>query len=835
MSKESQLPLALPLTAGEAEEMDSSAAEASPPLRHFCHVAVPIPVDKPLTYALPHAIAGLRPGCRVKVPVGRRVLTGVVLQTDVDAPSDFKAKEVIEFLDLEPVATEDLLRLAHFVADYYLAPIGEAARALVPSDLPPWGHRRIALTDGGALSVARSEDEAALLAVLLEHRRLRLADLHRYLPSMPQLPRLLDQMQEQGRVTVEEPGRRGTRYVKALELRPGDLAEQLERCGRSAKGRAVIDYLASLSRPATLREICQAVGCGNAVVRRLLSLDLLREFTQPESRSLARHRLGSESRPTFTLRPDQDRAVEALLTELDGRRYAPFLLAGMTGSGKTEVYLRAVERCLEQERSAILMVPEIALVPALASAVRQRFGKELAIIHSNLSPSERLQEWERVRRGEARVVLGPRSALLAPVSRLGLIVVDEEHDTSYKQDVNPRYNGRDLALLRARDHGAVAVLVSATPSLESRHNVESGKLRRLELVRRAGHGKLPEGILVDLRREPGARRPGEITFSQALKAEIEQAVEAGDQIILLRNRRGYAPVLLCRACGEDFRCEDCGLSMTFHKRHHRLVCHYCAHEGRAPTLCPSCDEEALEAVGAGTERVEEQFIELFPGVAVDVLDADAGRRAGGAAAVLERFRSGQTQVLIGTQMVAKGHHFPRVSLAAVLHADSYLGFPDFRAVERTYALLTQLAGRAGRGEQVGKVVIQTYHPEHYAIQAALTGDDTTFIQEEMKFRRNFLYPPFSRMVSFLGRHKEADRVHQAMQELSRRLWNHPDASRVRITGPAAAPLERLRGKWRYQLLVRGTSGQRLRQMVRDVIEPAFGIELIIDVDPYDLM
>lgn len=829
MSKEPWLPLGLP------DEGTENPSLGEPTGQTFCHVAVPIPLDTLLTYGLPPSMAAVRPGCRVRVSVGRRKLTGVVLETDVEAPTDFAAKDIEELLDDEPVATEDLLRLARFVADYYLAPIGEAARALVPSDLPPWGHRRIALTDGGALTVPRDDEEAALLSVLLEHRRLRLSELHRHLPSMPHLPRLLERLQQQGRITVEEPGRRGTRFVKALELRSGDRAEQLERCGRSQKGRAVVDYLAALGRPATSREICQAVGCGMGVLRRLVALDLLREFTQPESRSLARHRLGGEGTPSFTLRDDQKIAVDALLSALDGRHFGPFLLAGMTGSGKTEVYLRAVERCLQQDRSAILMVPEIALVPALASAVRQRFGRELAIIHSNLSPSERLQEWERVRRGEARVVLGPRSALLAPVRSLGLIVVDEEHDTSYKQDVSPRYNGRDLALLRARDHGAVAVLVSATPSLESRHNVEVGKLQRLELVRRAGHGRLPEGILVDLRREPGAKRPGEITFSQVLRHELQEAIQAGDQVILLRNRRGYSPVLLCRACGEDFRCEDCGLSMTFHKRHHRLVCHYCGHEGRAPTLCPQCDEEALEAMGAGTERVEERFIELFPGVDVDVLDADAGRRAGGAAAVLERFRSGQTQVLIGTQMVAKGHHFPRVSLAAVLHADSYLGFPDFRAVERTYALLTQLAGRAGRGEQVGKVVIQTYHPEHYAIQAALTGDDRTFIEEEMKFRRNFLYPPFSRMISFLGRHKEPEKVHRAMQELARRLRVHPEVGKVRLTGPAAAPLERLRGKWRYQLLMRGQSGQRLRQMARDVVEPNLGIELTLDMDPYDLM
>ncbi|MEO1087635.1 MAG: primosomal protein N', partial [Acidobacteriota bacterium] len=446
---------------------------------------------------------------------------------------------------------------------------------------------------------------------------------------------------------------------------------------------------------------------------------------------------------------------------------------GVTGSGKTEVYLRAVERCLSEGRAALLMVPEIALVPALASAVRRRFGRELALLHSNLGTAERQQEWERIRRGEARVVLGPRSALFAPVANLGLVVVDEEHDSAYKQDRVPRYNGRDLALWRARDARAAALLVSATPSMESRHNAETGKLGLLNLTERAGPGRMPRGVLVDLRKEGGDKGTGEVYFSGPLLQELRKTLESGDQAILLRNRRGYAPVLLCRACGEDFRCEDCGLAMTFHRRGARLACHYCGDEKPAPRRCPACDEPALEPIGAGTERVEERFRELFPGTDVDVLDADASRRAGGAAAVLERFSRGDTQVLIGTQMVAKGHHFPRVSLAAVLFADTYLRFPDFRAVERTYALLTQLAGRAGRGERPGTVVIQTYHPDHYAIRAALEHDDAVFAEMETRFRRSFQYPPYSRMILILSQHKESPKAVDSLRQLADRIVRDP--------------------------------------------------------------
>lgn len=803
----------------------------------YAEVAVPVPLHQTLTYSVPPSGAGLKPGCRVRVTVGKRALLGVVMKLHGEAPEGFKVKPLEEVLDLEPVMPADLLALANFVAKYYLAPIGEVMRALLPSDLPPWGNRRVSLTDAGAIAPPKNALEGRLVDLLLAEPRMRLAEVQRRLAD-PGLVGTLETMRRHGRVSVEEPGRRGGRFVKAVELKAGDREEQLARCGRAPMGRAIFEYLAALARPATVRELRAAVGCGSQVIQRLIGLGLLREFMQPERQSLSRHRLTSdhEGVPELVLRPDQEVAVEHLVGALEDKEFRPFLLRGMTGSGKTEVYLRAITTCLSQGRASILLVPEIALVPALGGVVRERFGAQVAILHSNLSTTERLQEWERLRRGEARVVLGPRSALLAPVQDLGLLIVDEEHDTSYKQDATPRYNGRDLALWRARHHRAVAVLVSATPSLESRRNVEVQKLKPLELTARAGVGRLPEGILVDLRQEEGARkRPGEVVWSARLQQEIEATLAAGDQIILLRNRRGYAPIVLCRACGEDFRCEDCGLPQTLHKRRRRLICHYCGEDRAVPTICPSCDEAALEAVGAGTERVEEQLRELYPGVPIDLLDADSSRSPGGAAAVLERFRSGQTRILVGTQMVAKGHHFPDVALAAVLHADSYLGFPDFRAVERTYALLTQLAGRAGRGERPGKVVIQTYQPHHYAIRAALEHADRTFIEEEMRFRRVFHYPPFTRMILLLGRHKDAERANSEMRRLGERLLAHPLAEGVRISGPASAPLERLRGQWRVQLLLRSAVGSKLRKLVEEVLAEPVGVDLTVDVDPFDLM
>ena len=808
----------------------------SPPL--FADVAVPLPLPQAFTYSIPPALAGLaQPGVRVKVRVGKRRLTGLVLAVSDRRPEGFEIRPLEEVLDLEPVLPSDLLELARFTAEYYFAPIGEVIRSMLPGDLPPFGNRKVWLTDGGAFAVGRDAGETAVLEALREVGRISIAELTRRLGGAIPLGRRLADFAERGWVASEERTARGVRYVAAFELAPGTKDDHLVACGRSAPGRAAIEYLAAIGRPATGAEIAAMIGASPAVLRRLADRGLVRRFTQVERLGLERHILGGDGEVgEIVLRPDQTEAVARLSDAVARAAFAPFLLAGMTGAGKTEVYLRAAEAALAAGRSAILLVPEIALVPALARAVEERFGADLAILHSGLGSSERHQEWERVRRGEARVVLGPRSALFAPVASLGLLVVDEEQDTAYKQDAAPRYHGRDLALVRARAAGAVALLVSATPSLESRHNAALGKLAPLHLTARAGQGELPEGILVDLRLEAPLRVPGEIHFSDRLKAEIEGALARREQIILLRNRRGYAPMLLCRACGEDFRCDDCGLPRTLHLRDRKLVCHYCGSARPVPAACPACREGALEPIGAGTERVEETFRALYPGVEVEVLDRDTARRPGGPAALLERFARGDAQVLIGTQMVSKGHHFPNVVLTAVLAADSYLGFPDFRAVERTYDLLVQVAGRAGRGERPGRVVVQTYHPDHYAIRAALSGDDQGFAREELRFRRAFHYPPYSRMVQILAEDRNRERGHDRLADFAQAVARHRLAGAVRSTGPAPAPFERLRGLWRFQLLLRAASQRALHALLGDVLAQVPGAgELIVDVDPQQLL
>ncbi len=799
---------------------------------------MPLPLPAPLTYSVPRVWRGLaRVGVRARVSVGKRRVTGWIVARPDRPPAkvESRLRPIESVVDREPVLPDDLMEIARFVSAYYAAPLGEVLRNMIPGRLPGWGDARVELTNRGALADCRDPKSRALQRLLLDRGRLALAAIWEELGEETLFDRI-ESWRESGRIRLFDPGSRSSRYRAAVELPAGNRDAQLRACGRSPTGRLVVEYLSELKRPATLEELRSGVGASAAVVRRLVRLGVLRSFTQIETMDLARHHLAGdgETKP-IDLRPDQAVAADELVAAVRSRQFRPCFLAGITGSGKTEVYLKAACAALEEDRSVIVLVPEIALVPALARTLKQRFGNQVAQLHSNLGRAERRQEWERIRSGECRVVTGPRSALFAPVRDLGLIVVDEEQDAAYKQDTRPRYSGRDMALVRARSCAAAAVLVSATPSFETRLNVERGRYRSVRLTARVGSGVLPEPILVDLRKEAsGPRRPGEVTFSETLVDQITHSLERGEQVILLRNRRGYSPQLLCRACGVNMPCEDCGLPKSFHRRERRLICHYCGALENAPRLCPACGADALQPIGAGTERVEEEVRARFPGAVVDVLDRDATRRVGGPAAVLERFRSGRTQILIGTQMVSKGHHFPDVALAAVLAADSYLGFPDFRAAERGYALLTQLAGRAGRGERLGRFVIQTYHPDHHAIQAALHGDDEVFASQEMRFRRLFHYPPFTRMVQILVRDRDRDRGWERIRNLAEAARVHALAPGVRFSGPAPAPLERLKGKWRFQFLMRSARGADVRCLARSVA-PAPTADLTVDVDPQDLM
>jgi primosomal protein N' (replication factor Y) len=480
----------------------------------------------------------------------------------------------------------------------------------------------------------------------------------------------------------------------------------------------------------------------------------------------------------------------------------------------------------------MVLVPEIGLTPAASGAVERRFGSQAAVLHSAQSEGERWYEWQRVQAGEATIVVGPRSALFAPVRDLGLIIVDEEHDAAYKQQETPRYNARDLALVLGQRVGVPVVLCSATPSVESAALVLRGRAEVLRLTRRVAGGTLPEVELVDLRREaPEPGEQGRTLFSSRLREAITDTIADGDQVILLMQRRGWAPVLLCRDCGARIQCPSCSVSMVVHRRGGGLRCHYCGHHSPQPPSCPACSGTLLDAVGAGTEKVAHHLTRLFPDVTASILDRDTVRRRHGLHDTLGAFADGRVQVLVGTQLVAKGHHFPNVTLTGVISADAMLGLPDFRAGERTFQLLTQVAGRAGRGSKHGRVIIQTYYPDHPAVRHASSHDVTSFLEEELVFRRAFSYPPATRMAVVRWESRARRDAMHAAEDAIRSVRSIPPG--VRIRGPAPAPLEKIRNLWRWQALVTAPN----RDLVRDVLarietaNPPDSVRRVIDVDP----
>jgi primosomal protein N' (replication factor Y) len=568
-------------------------------------------------------------------------------------------------------------------------------------------------------------------------------------------------------------------------------------------------------------------------VKRLQELGLARVWQREVYRSpFDGERVERDLPPPLS--PDQDAALAAIGTAAAAGSYAPFLLFGVTGSGKTEVYLQAIARVLDAGRSALVLVPEIALTPQLVLRFRRRFGDAMAVLHSGLSDGERFDEWRRIRRREVRIVIGARSAIFAPLDDIGIIVVDEEHDGSYKQSDGLRYNGRDLALLRGKLNDAVVLLGSATPLVTTWHAVQEGRLGCLRLPSRVGGGELPPVTVVDSRPERGA------LLTAGVRQALEETLERGEQSLLFLNRRGFATFLVCRDCGATLTCPNCAVTLTHHQGKNRHLCHYCDYAVPAPSLCPACGGGEIGLYGAGTERVEHLLTEAFPAARIGRMDRDTVRGKGGHARVLRQLESGEIDILVGTQMITKGHDVAGVSFVGVVSTDAFLNLPDYLSAERTFQLLTQVAGRAGRGELSGRVMVQTLAPDHYAVQAAKDHDFEGFYREEIRHREEAFYPPFARLacvqvsavVAGLAERSAAATADFLRGEI-RRL-----GLRIILLGPAPAPLARLRGRSRWQILLKAAERKELHHLVallrRDFVPPS-GCRCQVDVDPVDML
>ncbi|MEX0878473.1 MAG: primosomal protein N' [Thermoanaerobaculia bacterium] len=795
-------------------------------------VALPLPPRRSFTYAVPDTWTLPAAGVRVRVPFGERVLTGVVLAEAPAAPPGGAVREILDVLDAEPVCPPELLATASRVAERFFASIGEVLKSALPARLPASGAVRYRATEKGALAGREAPPaERAILDRLAGGEAVRVVDL----PGEGRERReTLRALEERGWVrAVAAPKRGASRPEIAYAAKPLPRDERAAALARSRKGREVLDFLEALGRPASRDEIRAKTGASPAVLRMLEARGLLRSFGEtPRSEP----RLAAEgAASSFTPTPPQAAAIAAIASSIRDRRYFAALLQGVTGSGKTEVYLRSIREALAAGRGAVWLVPEIALTPVFARELKRQFPEQAAVLHSALSERERAEAWDRVRAGQARAVIGPRSAAFAPVADPGLFIVDEEHDASYKQRESPRYDAREVVALRAKENGAALVFGSATPSIEAYHAGERGRLAVLTLPERIASRPLPRVEIVDLRHEPlRASEKGIPLFSRPLLTRLAEVFARGEQAILLQPRRGFAPFLLCRDCGNDFRCTRCSVTRTVHNRGNLLVCHYCGERAPRPARCPECGGSVLEAIGAGTERVAERFGEVFPGVAHAVLDRDTARRRG-AAAVVEDMTSGRVSCLIGTQMVAKGHDFPNVTAIGVLSADTLLNFPDFRSAEKTFQLLAQVSGRAGRGDSPGTVHVQTFHPNHPAIRRAAEHDVAGFAAAELEFRRAFFYPPFSELAAILVSSPDRDRAQATAAELGKTLQASSES--LRISGPAPAPLERLQGRWRFQILLRAADRRAILAALEAAMpeRPPSGVQAAVDVDPQDLM
>jgi len=798
-------------------------------------VAVPVAVHGTFTYAIPPELRdAVRLGSRVEVPFGAKRNTGFVVGLPDAAPEGSRIKPIRAVLDDdEPALLPEIIDLCRWAAEYYIAPLGEMLRVALPANMSARGRRELALAGDESMIAAAVTSEQILDADLPLIDELRRRPLPFAVALEASSRASIARLRDAGLITIGDrvTDAKGVRYDRFVIL---DTAP----AGLTAKQQHAIDLLAARGGEMSVRAL-EIAGVSAAVLSALAKKSIVRIERRARRHTLDAFLAGLDPASVGEIRHSREQtgAIETIRKSMG--TFAPFLLEGVTGSGKTEVYIELMRDAVRRGEQALLLVPEISLTPVFASRLKERFGERIAILHSSLSASERFDQWWRARRGEVDVAIGPRSALFTPFQRLGLLVVDEEGDAAYKQDETPRYNARDLAVVRAQLRNIPVVLGSATPSLESRENAARGKYTLIRMTSRVEARPLPEAAVIDLRKERAEKEDkGFVIFSNPLKERLKETFAAGEQAIILINRRGYAPYLLCRECGHEFRCRDCSVTLTVHRRAGMLICHYCGLRKPIPAVCPLCNGEVLQPIGFGTEKVEERFRRDFPGITVDVLDRDSTRKKGELVRILDRFGKRETQALIGTQMLSKGHHFPGVTLTAVLNADSILGYPDFRSAEKTFYLLTQVAGRSGRGELRGTVLIQSLFPTHYAIQHALRHDYEAFYKDEIEFRKTFHYPPVTSMIAILFRGEQLADVDRAALDAGRRLEEAlkrvPD---TRIQGPAAAPLSRIKGVYRYQILLRSPHRSALRKAVESVMvgKKWKGVDVAVDVDPINIL
>ncbi|WP_440895239.1 primosomal protein N' [Amphibacillus sp. Q70] len=801
---------------------------------NIAKVVVDVPAsqtNKIYDYSIPeHLIGIIEVGMRVIVPFGPRTIMGYVL--DLTDHSDVKQLKAIKSLmDFSPILTKELIQLGKWLADYTMSFYISAFQAMLPqalkADYQKLLHRLTTALLPEPLEIAFAGRD------YLDVEELNKFDL----PLTIVKKSIAD-----GDVEMIYQVNRRDNYKKQMMVKKSATIEQLDEYGanlsnRAKKQRLLVQYLADLNEPISLKTFLAKMKTTRQTLQPLIDQKLIKLYEE----EVYRHPFDDQSiqrTEPLALKEQQKKALESITATCSEQSHDVFVLHGVTGSGKTEVYLQAIAHVIREDKEAIVLVPEISLTPQMVNRFKSRFGSDVAVMHSALSKGERFDEWRKIHRKEVKVVVGARSAIFVPFENLGLIIIDEEHEASYKQEDHPRYHVKDVAIERAKYHSCPVVLGSATPSLETFARAHKEVYQLLPMPERSNFSEMPHVEIVDMRDELHAGN--RTMFSRKLKETIEDRLAKKEQIVLFLNRRGYSTFVMCRDCGDVIQCPHCDISLTYHRKQNRLKCHYCNYQEAVPTQCPSCESETIRYFGTGTQKIEEALNQLIPEARIIRMDVDTTTRKGSHERLLKQFGQKQADILLGTQMIAKGLDFPDVTLVGVLAADSLLNLPDFRAAERTFQLLTQVSGRAGRHKLVGEVIIQTYTPEHYSIEFARNYDYQGFYEREMALRKAFQYPPYYYLTLITVSHPNINKAQEVTRTISQLLGKYL-SSETKILGPTPSPIERIKNRYRFQCMIKYKNEPNQREVLARILlyyeEMMRKNDLLIQIDlqPYQLM
>jgi primosomal protein N' (replication factor Y) (superfamily II helicase) len=788
-------------------------------------------INQTFDYLIPERFRDiLSVGMRVIVPFGPRKITGFVVARKETSEFDH-LKEIIDVLDISPVLTDELLQLGKWVAEDTLTLYITAYQAMLPQVLKAQYKKEL----------IRNTDEE--LTPELEHLFAG-RDVIRYeefVQSMIPYGKLQQAIQE-GTIVINYlvKSRVTKKFVTFIEPNKDIylLEEALMDLSPSAKKqRHVLSFFLEFPEAVEQRKLFSLTNTNRTVVKALLEKGLLREYKKEVYRDPYEDRLFEKTLP-LPLTEQQELALNPIKETITSHKHDVFLVHGVTGSGKTEIYLQAIQEVIKQGKEAIVLVPEISLTPQMVKRFKGRFGNDVAVMHSALSNGEKYDEWRKIHAKEVKVVVGARSAIFAPFENLGIIIIDEEHETTYKQEDQPRYHARDVAIKRGQYHQCPVVLGSATPTLESYARAKKGVYQLATLDKRTNNKAMPTVEIIDMRNE--LHEGNRTMFSVALKHEMENAIERGEQIVLLLNRRGYSTFVMCRDCGHVKRCPHCDIALTYHKNSNQLKCHYCAYEERLPLVCPECNSESIRYFGTGTQRVEEALTQLIPHASIIRMDVDTTRKKGAHEKLLKKFANKEADILLGTQMIAKGLDFANVTLVGVLTSDSMLHLPDFRSSEKTFQLLTQVSGRAGRHELPGRVIVQTYTPEHYSIQLASEYDYEKFFLHEMQIRKKFRYPPYVFLALITVSHQNHVKAVQIASRIAQLLLKVVSKDTI-VLGPTPSPIARMKDRYRYQCMIKYKNEPKLRSSIKKIMDLYVDemrkedLTITVDMQPYHLM